>query len=272
MSRAISGIAGMALILPAILIVLILFVYPFLLSLTGSFQVDHAWSLQNYAAVWNFYKGDLLYTVSISLASLGILLIFGIGLGGFLRLRQNQLLEFLFKIPLFVPFVVVGHAMRVFLAPHGTLNAVLAWLGLVDLQNPPSIAFTGAGIVVALVWKNLSFALLLLMGAFRSVDESYLEAAQNVGAKSWRTVLNILVPMAKGAIAVSAVLIFTSMMGSFSIPIMLGSGQGPQMAMVDLYYELIYQNNKGVADAIGVISYLISAGAAIYYLKLVTKK
>ncbi|MDR3587409.1 MAG: ABC transporter permease subunit [Desulfosporosinus sp.] len=265
-----TRIAGLALFVPAILIVSVLFVYPFLQSFIGSFRVKNSWGLKNYLDMLDLYKGDLLYTLVISLASLLILLSFAIILGGFLRLKQNAFLEFLFKVPLFIPFVVVGHAMRVFLAPHGTLNAILSLIGLVDLQHPPSIAFSGTGIVIALTWKNLSFALLLMMGAFRSIDDSYIEASYNLGGKSLRTIFFVLMPMAKGSIAVSAVLIFTSMIGSFSIPIMLGSGSGPQMVMVDLYYQIVYQNNYGLANALGVISYLMSMGAAIYYLKMVT--
>lgn len=268
----IARMAGMALIVPAVLVVCLLFVYPFFLSLIGSFQVDDGWGLGNYYSVWESYKGDFLYTVMISLTSLSVLLLFSIFLGGFLRLHANNFIEFLFKIPLFIPFVVVGHAMRVFLAPNGTLNAILSMVGLVNLDDPPSLAFSGTGIVIALVWKNLSMALLLMMGAFRSIDDSYIEAAYNVGASPLNMIFKVLVPMAKGAIAVSAVLIFTSMMGSFSIPVMMGTGSGPQMAMVDLYFQVVYQQNYGVANAIGVISYLISMGAAIYYLKLVTKK
>lgn len=272
MSRVLPKIAGTVLALPAIFIVAVLFVYPFFLSLMNSFKVKDGWGLDHYKTVLELYTGDLLYTVWISVASLAILLVFGILLGGYLRFRHNGWIEFLFKIPLFIPFVVVGHAMRVLLAPNGTLNASLAALGIIDLQNPPSIAFSSAGVITALAWKNLSLALLLLMGAFRSIDQSFIDSAHNIGANYLRILFTVMVPMAKGSIAVSAVLIFTSMMGSFSIPMMLGTTEGSQMAMVDLYYQIVYQNNYGAANAIGVISYLISMGAAMYYLRTVTKR
>lgn len=272
MARVAWRIAGTALILPAILIVCVLFVYPFLLSLVSSFQTPDGWGLEHYRTVWDLYLGDLWYTVWISLGSLAVLLVFGTLLGGFLRLHSHPFIEFLFKVPLFIPFVVVGHAMRVFLAPNGTLNATLAIFGLIDLNDPPSLAYSSAGIIVALAWKNLSLALLLMMGAFRGIDNSYIEAAHNVGASKLKIITSILIPMAKSSIAVASILIFTSMMGSFSIPVMLGNSEGAQMAMVDLYYQIVYQNNYGAANAIGVISYLISMGAAIYYLKMVTKK
>jgi ABC-type Fe3+ transport system permease subunit len=271
-NRVLPKVVGTVIALPAIFIIAVLFVYPFFLSVLNSFKVKDGWGLDHYKTVFELYMGDLLYTVWVSVASLVILLVFGILLGGYLRFFQNRFIEFLFKIPLFIPFVVVGHAMRVLLAPNGTLNSTLTALHIIDWQNPPSIAFSSAGIITALVWKNLSLALLLLMGAFRTVDQSFLDAARNMGAGYLRILFTILVPMAKRSIAVASVLIFTSMMGSFSIPLMLGNTEGAQMAMVDLYYQIVYQNNYGVANAIGVISYLVSMGAAIYYLRTVTKK
>jgi len=68
------------------------------------------------------------------------------------------------------------------------------------------------------------------------------------------------------------VLIFTSMLASFSIPMMIGQGQGPQMVMIDVYYRIVQHADYGVANALGVVSYLTASGAAIYYLRSVTKK
>ncbi|NDI34929.1 ABC transporter permease [Chengkuizengella sediminis] len=266
-----SKVVGILICLPAILVVSLLFIYPFFLSFIESFKVEGQWKVDNYIKVFELYSGDFVYTLIVAFSSLFILLLVGVILGGYLRLRHNKFIEFLFKIPLFIPFVVVGHAMRVFLAPNGTLNSFLASLGLISLDSAPSIAFSSLGVVIALSWKNLSLALLLMMGAFRSIDYSYVEAARNVGASYIRIIFTILLPMAKGAVAVSAILIFTSILGNFSIPIMLGNSNGAQMIMVDIYYQIIYQNDYGVANAIGVLSYLISMGAAIYYLRVVTK-
>ncbi len=63
---------------------------------------------------------------------------------------------------------------------------------------------------------------------------------------------------------------FTSMMASFSIPLMMGSGGGLQMVMIDVYYQITYQD-MGVANTLGVISYLLASGAALYYLKTISE-
>jgi len=68
------------------------------------------------------------------------------------------------------------------------------------------------------------------------------------------------------------VLIFTSMLASFSIPMMIGTGKGAQMLMIDVYYRIVYQQDYGVANALGVVSYITAMGAAIYYLRSVTKR
>ena len=257
--------------LPAIAIVVVLFFAPFLLSAISSLQRKGLWSLANYQKAISFYGRDIAYTVGVSLFSLLLVLLVSIVVSGLLRIHTHRLVEFLFKVPLFVPFVVVGHAWRVFLAPHGTLNSALAQIGLVNLDNPPSLAFTWLGIAIALAWKNMALAVLLIMGAFRGVNESYLEAARNFGASTFRQIVDILVPMSSASLAVASVLMFTSMMASFSIPLMMGSGGGLQMVMIDVYYQITYQQDMGVANALGVISYILASGAALYYLKTISE-
>jgi ABC-type sugar transport system permease subunit len=162
--RSAGRLASLVLAAPPLAIVLWLFFVPFLSSAHLSFQREGAWSLRNYYLVWRLYRLDVLYTLGISLASLVVVIGLAVFLCGYLRIVGHRPVEFLFKIPLFVPFVVVGHGMRVLLAPRGTLNSALAQVGLVSLADPPSIAFTWAGIVVSLVWKNLALAVLLVLG------------------------------------------------------------------------------------------------------------
>jgi ABC-type Fe3+ transport system permease subunit len=177
-----------------------------------------------------------------------------IPLCGWLRARAFGPVEFLLKVPLFVPFVVVGHALRVVWSPY-----------------LPGFAPSWAGIAVALAWKHLGLAALLLLGAFRGVDENFLEAARQLGSGTARVTRDILVPMAAPALAVSAVLIFSSMLASFSIPLMLGRGSGGQMLMIDVYYRFGQHGDFETASALGVVSYLLAMGAALVYVRRLTR-
>ena len=167
-------IASLVIALPPLAIVIWLFLIPFLSSAHLSLLRDEQWTLRNYHLVWRLYRYDILYTLWIAFVSLAAVLGIAVLLCGYLRVHTNRPVEFLFKIPLFIPFVVVGHAMRVLLAPKGTLNSVLSQVGLINLNDPPSIAFGWMGIAVSLIWKNLALAVLLVLGAYRSVDETYL--------------------------------------------------------------------------------------------------
>jgi ABC-type Fe3+ transport system permease subunit len=258
--------------LPPLAIVLWLFFLPFVSSAHLSLLREGEWSLRNYWLVWRLYRYDILYTLWIALFSLAVVLGIAIFLCGYLRIHANRPVEFLFKIPLFIPFVVVGHAMRVLLAPRGTLNALLSQVGLVNMSDPPSVAFGWIGISVSLIWKNLALAVLLVLGAYRSVDETFLEAARNFGASAFQQIKDILLPMSRASLAVASAFMFTSMLASFSVPLMIGSGEPPQMVMIDVFYRINYQQDYGTANALGVVSYLLAMAVAGYYLRSITKR
>jgi putative spermidine/putrescine transport system permease protein len=265
-------ILGAIIIVPAVLIVFIEYVVPFFRSLVTSLMVDNAFSLANYEVVKTQYLENIFYTIFLSVTSLFFVMLISVIVGGYLSIHTDKVIEFFFKIPLFIPFVVVGHAMRVFLAPKGLLNVLLAQIGLIDINNPPEIAFGAVGTIVALTWKQMAFALLLVMGAFRTVDKSYLEAARNFGASSLKQIRDILIPLSLPTIGVSAILIFTSFLQNFSVVMMMGKGSGPRHIMIDIYHRITYLNDLGVANALGTVSYILALGAAIIYLKRVLKK
>jgi putative spermidine/putrescine transport system permease protein len=229
------------------------FLWPLGASVAASFARDGAFTLAHYQTVWRLYARDVVYTIGVAAAGTALTFAIAITACGWLRLRAFGPVEFLLKVPLFVPFVVVGHAVRVALSPYA-----------------PGLAGSGAGIALALAWKHLGLAAILLLGAFRGVDESYLEAARDVGATGPRLVRDILVPMSAPALVVSGVLIFSSMLASFSIPLMMGRGGGPQMLMIDVYYRYGQHGDFATASALGVVAYLLAMGAALVYLRRLT--
>jgi ABC-type Fe3+ transport system permease subunit len=71
--------------------------------------------------------------------------------------------------------------------------------------------------------------------------------------------------MAAPTLAVSAILIFSSMLASFSIPLMMSRGGGAQMLMIDVYYRFGQHGDFETAAALGVVAYLLAMGAALVY-------
>ena len=231
-----------------------MFLWPLGASVVASLSREGQWTLANYQTVRRLYATDVAYTAGVALAGTAITFAVTIPVCGWLRLRAWGPIEFLLKVPLFVPFVVVGHALRVFWSPY-----------------LPGFASSWAGIALALAWKHLGLAALLMLGAFRATDESYLEAARQFGAGAFRVTRDVLVPMAGSTLAVTAVLVFSSMLAAFSIPLMMGRGGGPQMLMIDVYYRFGQHGDFATASALGVVAYLLAAGAALVYARRLTR-
>jgi ABC-type sugar transport system permease subunit len=258
---------------PAIAVIVLIFCLPLAQSLVYSFLREGQFSFANYALVFRFYWQDVVYTVIVATTGLALAFAVGIPLAGYLRLHHAPVVEFLLKVPLFVPFVVVGHAMAIFFDQRGWLLLPLYALGLISPDPGPGVdqGRLDFDLAMALAWKHLGLIMLLLVGAFRAVDESYLEAARGFGAGMFRQVWQVLVPMSAPSIILAAVLAFSSMLASFSIPLMMGEGAGPQMLMIHLYHRFGLHGDLGGASAIGVVSYLLAAGAAYYYLRAVLR-
>src|ERR1700730_6114133 len=160
---------GLALLAPALAVILVFFVAPLAMSAVVAFRrKDGALTLEHFAKSFDLYTTDLLFTLTIVLASTILIGLVAIAIAGYLTLGENPravaILRWLYRWPLFIPFVVAGQVMRTFLAKNGMLNHVLIGTGLIDPLSAPSL-LDWRGIVVAFVWEQAPFAPLRLAGA-----------------------------------------------------------------------------------------------------------
>ena len=91
-----------------------------------------------------------------------------IAIGGYLTLGENPtavaILAWLYRWPLFVPFIVAAQCMRTFLAKSGLINNTFVSLGLMDVASTQSF-LDWRGIIVTFVWKQAPFVTLMVAGA-----------------------------------------------------------------------------------------------------------
>ncbi len=93
-----------------------------------------------------------------------------------------------------------------------------------------------------------------------------------MGANIVQIIVKILVPMSRASIAVAIILSFTSTISTFTLPFMLIGGKVPTTVTVDIAHRVTYFGDYGVANALGVFSYLMVLIAAIYYLRYSVRK
>jgi putative spermidine/putrescine transport system permease protein len=258
------------LVAPAVAMVLALFVYPLLCSLVSAFTArDGRASLENFAKTFELYGTDIVFTLVIVAASSVLIGLFAAAIGGYLVLGAHPaavaLLKWLYRWPLFVPFIVAAQCMRSFLAKNGMLNNTLDALGVVDVGTLSGL-LDWRGIIVTFVWKETPFVALLVAGAMAALDRAGIEAARNLGASGVRILAEIIMPQVAGVMTVALVLAFVTMLSVLSVPIMI-SGGTPTMITVDMAFRVNSYSDYGVANALGFISYLIAGSVGWAYVR-----
>ena len=270
-----TNILPYILVFPAVMAILLLYLYPFLASFWKSFiSKEGVLSLANYEKTLRLYRYDILFTMGVTAFSTFIATVISILVAVYLRLSTGWLansIGVLYRLPIFLPFVVIAQMMRSFLAPHGILNLFLAKLGLINIENPLQL-FNWLGLTFGFVWKQAPFMILIILGGFQMIDKSYIEAAKSVGAKLPQIIIKVLIPMNKPTILIAVTLVFCSLVGCFSFPYMLIGGKSPVTITVDIAHRVNYFGDYGVANALGVFSYILVSLLAIYYVRSMMKK
>ncbi len=261
---------ALALIAPALAVVALFFVLPLAMSVVVAFRGGGGgFTLEHFAKAFDLYTTDLLFTLTIVVLSTLLIGIVAVAIAGYLTLGGNPravaLLRWLYRWPLFIPFVVAGQVMRTFLAKNGMLNHVLIGSGLIDPLSAQSL-LDWRGIVVTFVWKQAPFVTLLLAGAMASLEPQQIEAARNLGARSMRVLVDIVLPQVRGTLLVGLVLSFVTMLSVLSVPLMINPNS-PTMVTVDVAYRIATHGDYPVANALCLLSLGLSAIGAAFYLR-----
>ena len=261
---------GLLLALPALAIVALFFIFPLVMSSVSAFEgTSGGATLDHFRKAFDFYSKDLIFTVAIVVLSTVLIALLSVAIAGYLTLGENPrtraALRWLYRWPLFIPFIVTAQVMRTFLAKNGMLNHVLIGGGLIDPLSAQSM-LDWRGIVVAFVWKQTPFVTLLLAGAMASVDTQHIEAARNLGARRLRVLWEIVLPQSRRTLLVGLVLSYVAMLSVLSVPMMINPNS-PTMLTVDIAYRIASHGDYGVANALCLMSLVIAAVGAWFYLR-----
>jgi putative spermidine/putrescine transport system permease protein len=230
---------------------------------------EGAFTLIHLHKAFELYSKDMLFTVFIVLISVSILAVLSISIAALITLSPFRilvgLLGFLYRLPLFIPFIVTAQMMRTFLAKNGLMNNAFIEAGL--LTPMETVSFLGwTGIIITFVWKQMAFSTLLISGAMTALDDSQIRAARNLGASRFRILCQIILPQITPSIGVAMVLSTVTIMSVLSVPLMIGTGS-PTMMTADMAFRINSYGDYHVANALGLVSYAICAGLAWFYLR-----
>jgi molybdate transport system permease protein len=157
-----------------------------------------------------------------------------------------------------LPPTVLGFFLLMMLGPRTAFGrAITALLG-----HP--LAFSFSGLVVGSVIYSLPFALQPIVAGFASVDRSYIDAAQLLGADPARLVYSLLVPLARRSIIVAVVLAFLHTVGEFGVVLMLGGDiPGATRTLSIVLYNQVENFDYSAANRTAAMLLLLSIAALV---------
>ena len=234
-----------ALLAPPLAMILLFFVAPvlylFWVSLheaSPSELYGTALTLQNYATVLgdSFYLGIIRRTLGVAAVILGLSLLIGYPVAYFVALlpqRRRMLVLLLLLFPLMVSNVVRAYGWVAILGRRGVLNTGLAGLGLIDA--PLDLLYTVPAVVVGLMTILLPYMVISIANALTSLDRSYEEAAQALGAGPFRTFLHVTLPLSTPGVASGTLLVLLLTLSAYVTITLLG---GPRSKLlVSMIYD-----------------------------------
>ncbi len=174
---------------------------------------------------WPALRNSAVYTILYVPLSVALSLVLAVGLGP--RIRGRGALRVLFFIPVVVPMVANVLVWKMILQPQGLLNgAAQGWFGI-SLPNFLADPFWAMAMVVAMsVWQGLGYNMLIFSAALEQLPESVLEAASIDGARGFRLVWSVMLPMISPAIFFATIMTMITSLQVFAQPQLL-TGGGP---------------------------------------------
>jgi multiple sugar transport system permease protein len=241
-------------IAPAILILLLVGLFPLIYSLIVSFQnitmtdVDTSFQgLLNYEQLFRDSRlwEALGHTVLITVIALPLELLFGFLLAQLLleKMPGRQIFVALLVLPTVLSPIVAGATWRLmFDVRFGPIGQIISYFAghpvtILWTVNP---AFVYPAIIFCEIWQWTPFMFLLLLAALSNVDQSQLEAAELDGASYWRILRKIVLPAIRPVIAIAVLIRGLDLFRIFDIIWALTEGgPGTKTETISLYTYVI---------------------------------
>ena len=219
----------------------------------------------NLPARWAAFKNTM------TLAPVGTLsaLLIAYPLAYFLAVKVSSKWKIILLVLVIVPFwtsILIRSYAWIFLLGGRGIPALLDVIGIegVRLINTPFV------VLVGIIYGYLPLMVFPIFISLDKLDKRLLEASSDLGAKPWKTFLQITLPLSIPGIATGCMLVFILLMGEYLIPAMLGGGKVFFVgnALVDLFLQ---SRNWAYGSAVAVTLVVVMLITVTVYMWLISR-
>ena len=158
----------------------------------------------------------------------------------------------LVMLPLWSSYLLRVYAWRLILDHDGLLNWTLGKLGL----PPANIAYTNTAVWLVFTYIWLPFMIVPVYGALERIPDSLLEASGDLGARNWRTLRSVLLPLALPGVVAGSIFTFSLTLGDFITPLLVGGANSNFIGNI-IYSNLGTAGNLPFAAALALVPIVI---------------
>ncbi len=203
-------------------------------------NIEHTWSLANYRLIFDTSQAYLhVARLTIAMAAAVTLTdaVLAFPLAFFMARvangRMRAVLFVLVLLPLWSSYLVRIYAWQTVLAHDGAINWFLNRLGLPD-QN---IAYTNWAMWIVFTYVWLPFMILPVYAALERIPDSYLEASADLGARGFKTLRSVILPLALPGLVAGSIFTFALTLGDYITPLLIG---GPSSQFIgNVVYDFV---------------------------------
>lgn len=281
---------GLQLAAPAGFILAALLIIPTIMTIVYSFH-DVPASVSSLGDFVGFENYSIILSSRIFWHSAWVTLIFAagfvvlstiFGLGMALLLNESfvgqGVARALLIIPWATPWLVIGILWRWFVdGSVGGLNALLMHAHLIDDYHDfladPSWALVMT--IMAAVWRQASFAGILILSGLQTLPKELGEAAAIDGAGAWHRFSYITLPWLRSTLI--TVIVFNVIYAFLQFDVIFamtqgGPGDATQVLSILIYRQLFGVTNIGIGSALSVILSLVALAGGLIVVKLVQRR
>jgi sulfate transport system permease protein len=167
----------------------------------------------------------------------------------------RKIVDALIDLPFALPTAVAGIALTAIYARNGWMGSLLEPLGI-------KIAFTPAGVLVALIFIGLPFVVRTVQPVLQDLDAEYEEAAACLGATRWQSFVRVVFPTLLPALLTGFALAFARAVGEYGSVIFI-AGNIPMVSeitpliIITKLEQFDYQGATAVAAVMLVMSFVM---------------
>ena len=237
-----DNMLGFLLLLPLVIIILGLIVYPLFSAVWLSLNEKTLGTSLQFVGFRNFFalirdeifQRAILNTLIYTVVGVGFKLLFGIMIALFLnqQFRGRNFVRGIMLLPWAIPTIVASLTWRwMYDDMNGILNLILMKLHIIDLPISwlANISMALPSVMVVSIWRHAPFFGITLLAALQSIPKDLYDAADVDGASSWQKFWNVDLPGISAVMAIVTLLGIIWTLNEFQIVYVLTNG-GPAHA------------------------------------------